>query len=338
VTNRRLILERQPRFIPLSDYGRAAAEIDGLLESMPGVVAVYRIGSVSAPGISDLDRVAVVEKSGRFPTVWGRLSENTRYVAMHSPFLVDVETFVRHRWFAVAEPLELVAGTQFVLEAPPSSELLGAIAGIEGLVVSRLKLAKQLCIGRIKVRPFLCEMHNLRHDLRLMGASAAEAPRAWALTAEVLAVRGGWWDAADHERDGRVIELASSAPIAIDEALARWSSTTAETATVDALPLSTDWANITLASQAIVSMAPQGGGLSPLMGRVSRRAAEFVWRHERHQLALPPAVVSLLSAAAAGADELLAERLEVVQRYKSFLDAQDPGWSSIGLAGIFTSG
>lgn len=328
-----LILERKPRFVPLTDYGRTATEIEALLSSLPGIVAVYRLGSISALGISDVDRIAVVERSGRFPTVWDRLSESTRYVAMHSPFLVDVETFLRHRWFAMPEPLELVNGIELALEEPRSHQLLSQLAGIEGLVVSRLKLAKQLSTGRIKVRPFLCELHNLRHDLRSTGISEAAAPRAWALTAEILAVRDQWWKTADQERDGRVLELASLAPPAIDEALAAFSAVTPHGATGSPLRLSAEWSNVTLTNQPVAKTSFE---LASLAGRVSRRAAELVWRRERHQLALPDAVVSLLCAARAAADEVLAERLAVVRRYAAFMDAQEADWSRLGLARIFT--
>ena len=330
---RSLILERRPKFVTLSDYGQAAKEIDDLLGSLPGVVAVYQLGSVSAPGISDIDRIAVVERSGRFSSVWGRLSASTRYLAMHSPFLVDVETFVRHRWFAVPEPLEAVSGTELALEAPPSHQLLRAIAGIEGLVVSRLKLAKQLSIGRVKVRPFLCALHNLGHDLRLIEVSQAEAPLAWDLTAKILAVRGEWWEMPDHERDGRVLELVYSAPMAIDEALAGYSVAAAESAIATSMRLSAEWKNVTLTNQPLQDAT---FGLANAFSRVSRRAAELAWRRGRYELALPTAVVSLLSAAAAGADALLAERLAVVRHYRGFLDAQDPGWSRIGFATVFT--
>lgn len=330
---RRLILERRPQFVALSDYDKAAKEIDGLLGSLPGIVAVYRLGSVSAPGISDVDRIAVVERSARGPTVWGRMSESTRYVAMHSPFLVDVDTFVRHRWFAMPEPLELVAGTELALEEPPSHQLLRELAGIEGLVVSRLKLAKQLATGRIKVRPFLCELHNLRHDLRLTGISESAAPHAWALTAEILAVRDQWWKTADQERDSRVLELSSLAPLAIEEALAGFSRVTSQTATASPMRLGAEWNNVTLTNEPVQKASFEFAGL---FGRVSRRAAELVWRHERHHLALPNPVVSFLSAARAAADEVLAERLVVVRRYAAFMDTQDTGWSSIGLGRIFS--
>jgi hypothetical protein len=252
---------------------------------------------------------------------------------MHSPFLVDVETFVRHRWFAMPEPLELVVGTELALEEPPAHQLLRELAGIEGLVVSRLKLAKQLFTGRIKVRPFLCELHNVRHGLRLTGISEAVAPRAWTLTTEILAVRDHWWKTADQERDRRVIELASLAPLAIDEALAAFSALSSRAATASPMRLSVEWDNVTLTSQPVEKASFE---LASLFGRVSRKAAELIWRHERHELALPNAVVSLLSAATTAADEVLAERLAVVRRYAAFMDTQDTGWSSIGLARIFT--
>lgn len=291
---------------------------------------------MSAPRISDLDRIAVVEETNRHSAVWNRMSASTRYIAMHSPFLVDVETFARHRWFAMPEPLELVMGTRLAVEEPQSLELLRLVAGIEGLVVSRLKLARQIAIGRVKVRPLLCDLHNVRHDLRLVGISNEEAPRAWALAEEVAAIRGSWWETADEDRDRRVSDLAASAARGIDEALARCPSTSADVPPVPSMSLCAQWGNVTLVIQSTTShVRPMQRLLAGLSGRLSRRAGEMVWSRQRHELCVPHGVVSVLSSAAAGADELMATRLEVVRRYRAFMDRQTPGWSSIGLATIF---
>src|SRR4051794_19503199 len=90
-----LRLTRWPRPISPNEYVSAASELEEALTTVPGAVAVYRFGSIGAPGISDLDRIVVVEDGGPpIPDLWRALSEQTRQVAMHSPFAAPVGGFV----------------------------------------------------------------------------------------------------------------------------------------------------------------------------------------------------------------------------------------------------
>lgn len=333
----RPVLERYPRFVTREAYGSVADEIEGLLATLPGLLAIYRTGSVSAPGISDLDRIAVVERSARLSSIWRRLSEGARYVALHSPFLVDAETFTRHRWFATVEPLELVTGTAAEILEPPKPSAVRVITGVEGLVVSRLKLAKQLAIGRIKVRPLLCELHSVRHDLRLLGLSEQAAPRAWQLAAEIDSLRCDWWTIAEHERDRRVLDLVARGPQALDEALARHVRMSTERPTSASIRLDAEWRNVTLVSASNPTRNTSPSQLSRLIGPISRRAVELVWRQRRHELALPASVIATLSGALNDRDELMAERLRVVRSYSAFMEQQPEGWSSIGFARTFST-
>jgi hypothetical protein len=252
---------------------------------------------------------------------------------MHTPFLADVETFARHRWFALLEPLELVHGTELRVEEPSGNGLLSSLIGIEGLMVTRLKLSKQIHTGRIKVRPFLCELHNVRRDVCLGKVSEDTAPSAWALTREIASLRSEWWGISEVERDRRVIDLAVSAPEAIDEALSACAPLFPGAATGGSFRLEAEWSNVSLRA------TPRRSARKPsrfgLLGRHSRRAAELRWRLTRHELAVSPAVVSLLIAAAAGSENVLLDRLALVRRYRAFMDEQRSGWSSIGLARIF---
>jgi hypothetical protein len=188
-----LRLLRYPLPASLEDYGHAADELDSKLLELPGLVALYGAGAVSAPGISDVDRIAVVDGHRPVPSVWERLSGRTRYLAMHTPFLVDTATFRRHRWFAHLEPLELLHGPEVGLESPPDPGYARRLAGAESLVIMALRLVKQIWTAQVKVRPLLCELHNLRHDLTLGGLGRDRASDAWAVADEVGALRKTWF-------------------------------------------------------------------------------------------------------------------------------------------------
>src|SRR5438128_1095360 len=77
-------LTRDPQPARSREYEDAAAEMEALLLELPGLIAIYRAGSVSVPGISDLDLVCVIEEpNAPLPSLWERLAPRTRELAMH---------------------------------------------------------------------------------------------------------------------------------------------------------------------------------------------------------------------------------------------------------------
>src|SRR3954453_1689184 len=115
-----------------TEYVDAAAVIEAWLVTLPGVTALYALGGLTAPGISDIDRIAVVDRDvGALSSGWDRLSRRERYLAMHTPFLVDVETFRVHRWFAYLHPLTLLWGEALPIDPPPPNDCFPVLIGVE---------------------------------------------------------------------------------------------------------------------------------------------------------------------------------------------------------------
>ena len=137
---------------------------------LPGLIAIYSVGGVSAPGISDLDRVAVVSGTGKVPSIWPRLSEETRALAMHPPFLVDRRTFANHRLIAYLEPAELTAGEAIEVEDPPAPDYIRRVLGAESILLNLVRMLKYRVTGRLKVRAVLCQLQMVRHGLTLAGS------------------------------------------------------------------------------------------------------------------------------------------------------------------------
>lgn len=328
-----------PLEVSPDEYARAAAEIEERLASVPGIVAVYRTGAVSAPGISDIDRVALLERPVSIDSVWPDLSDRTRAIAMHTPFGVDKDTFERHRWFAHLEPLELVSGDN----VPSGDSALGRhglrLLGVEGLVVSLLKLLKQRSAGRLKARPLLCELHALRHSLQLAELTPEIAPAAWQLMDDVTKARQTWFQQRPADREAGVRALASTAPSALLGALEALPA--ADGVSEDApkpLPMSAPWGNVTIVragahtDPAAIFRTPRTAGLTSR----SRRLAELGWRLRSRRLAVPPAALTWLRRPREpDLASLRAERDGMVLRYAAFVDACGGGWSSIGFARSF---
>jgi hypothetical protein len=326
-------LTRFPTLAGEDDYARASAELESRLRELPGVVAVYRTGHISVPGISDLDRIAVVRPGSRVPPIWPRLSTETRALAMHSPFLVDTTTFARHRWFADLEPLDLAWGDHVAVEARPEPAHTELLIAAEALVISLLKLVKQAHVGQVKVRPMLCELNNLRRNLRLAGLEGADAPAAWSLADQITRLREEWWSLAELERPTRFRAVIDQSLPATAEALRALSARMNGDGRNGRLRLSGVWNNVTL--EAGDPTAVWDPGLMWPATAHSARLAEALWRSSKRKITVPNAVISLLQSPP-GYEEVHAERREIVQRFAKFL-ATTEDYSAIGAVGVFVS-
>jgi len=334
LSNDDIVLERLPLPVTAADYERASARIDELLLATPGVVAVYKTGSVSAPGISDVDRIAVTSGAGRVESIWSRLTDRERYVAMHTPFIASSTTFAEHPWYAYVQPLELVAGEDVPLDPPTvDAALISMLLGIEGLVTLRLKLEKQAVTRRIKVRPLLCELNNLRHCLRLVGLDEQSAARAWELSRATTDVRRTWWDRAPDVREATAVELFVAAPVEIDAALGAILPADPDDSETRSLHLRGPWANVVLTAE---KPARDSRRVPRSISRLSTRAAELIWRSRHRDLYVPAAIISALHSVRHGSGTF-ADRRARVARYQGFTGGAGSGWSHLGVAEVFAA-
>jgi hypothetical protein len=332
----RTLLTALPRPATEDEYGHAAAELEGLLIELPGAVAIHRYGSIAAPGISDLDRLVVIADRRPVRDVWSRLSERTRYLAMHTPVLVDSATFARHRWFTDVGTLELVWGHSLEVKRRPLPEYSEPLIAAEALVVTALKLAKLAVTGRVKVRPLLCELRNVRLDLGLAKLERRHAPRAWELVDEIDRLRDEWWSVTEPVRHARLRDVLRGAPDAVHEALrALGERVTKPGEWPQPIRLGAGWHNVTVVPGTGYDGRPTA--LTRIVAR-SRRLGEARWRWRPRSMALPPALVALLTGPPPPEyEDFRAERVALVRRYASVLTAC-PGYSAIGFAPVFLPG
>jgi hypothetical protein len=322
-----------PQRASTSEYDVAAAELESLLSELPGALAVYRFGSVGVPGISDIDRLLVVQTTGPLPDQWKRLSAPTRYLAMHGPFVVDSRTFAYHRWFSDAGPLELAFGTPTEIKACPYPVYSKALIAAEHLVVTLLKLNKLGTTGRAKVRSLLCELNTVRIDLELADLGREAAPQAWQLVDQVATLRDTWWALDELDRTSRVRRVLSIAFSGVWEALATLGAKYIDDEQVQELPLRAEWSRVML-----VPRDSSRSGLSrtrpQLVGR-NRRLGEALWRVVPRRVTVPAAALGLIGGMSrADHSEFKTERTEILRRYDALMVGAS-GYSSLGVARVF---
>lgn len=325
-----------PRASTIEDYARASSELEDALIALPGIVAVYRYGSVTVPGISDLDRVAVVEDSRPVEPIWSSLSGDTRYLAMHTPALVDVSTFLRHRWFAEMSGLERVWGEALRPEERPIPEHSEPLLAAEALIVSAVKLAKLAFTRYVKVRSFLCELRNVELDLRLARIDRPHAPRAWSLADEVEIARNEWWSLSEAGRLTRLDDLVSRAPGAIVDAINAVGEAHGDPSFGGGpIRLGGGWDNVALVPAGAFSERRFRSLVPPVVIERSRRLGEALWRWQSRHVVVPASVIGLVAGeVAAEYTKFQAERTELVTRHAAHL-AGSPGYSGIAMGTVF---
>lgn len=328
MTASKVALTGFPLGATMADYEQAGEELERALSRLPGAIAVYRYGGISAPGISDLDRLVVTEGDRAIPSVWPQLTERTRYLAMHTPVHVDPEAFSRHRWFAELGQPVLVWGTPIRVEERPLRDYSEPLLAGEALVVMALKLLKLSVTGRAKVRPWLCELSNMRLDLELGRIARDDAPGAWALADEVTRLRHDWWNIAETARRTRTRAVLESAAPAVQEALRMLAAPLTDPAPDRRLRLYPPWRNVTLDPGEPASHTPRR--LASLVGQ-SKHLGEARWRLRSRSLQVPPPLIQLLAGPAPEAYmEFRAERNRLIRRHTQFV-ASAPGYSGLRL-------
>jgi hypothetical protein len=332
-------LSSLPSPADLSEYERASDEIVTLLTELPGLIAVYRTGSVSAPGISDLDYIAVVDGRFDLPRIWDRLGPRARYLAMHSPFVADLGAFVRHRWFAAAEPLDRVWGEALVVEERPCQPLSNLVLAAEGLIQGFLRLMKAAVMGRVKVRPTLCMLHAIKYDLQLADLDHEAHLSLWRFVQDVSDVRAQWFELEPDSFETLLKRGLDEFGCAIGALVDRTGDLVSVETTIREMKLGAPWRNVQLKAVAhldTLSAHAPGWSSWPVKHLPSRRAAELAWRLGTWQVKVPPGLFSLLTGNVEPEfQQFVDERRIMVGKYRDFVASRAAGYSMLGNAATF---
>ena len=157
------------RYRDKSIYGRVVKLCIDRWSSIDGIRAIYQIGGVSAPGVSDLDVMLVLDNfPARIELPGG---EDVEFAFMHSPFFCDVELWRSRFFFLVPGGERLLWGEDIGLEKLGKEEmdLLRRLLAYEYLIDTLLSIFYQLKRRRVGWRPILCTLHSLRADFELLG-------------------------------------------------------------------------------------------------------------------------------------------------------------------------
>ena len=88
------IIDR-PKFIPEKDYSIAIKKIVNKLASSPGIHSIYQLGSITHPGISDIDLLVIFEDDYTYTeNPLSNLTKIEKYLFIHSLFGMSKSHFL----------------------------------------------------------------------------------------------------------------------------------------------------------------------------------------------------------------------------------------------------
>jgi len=186
------LLSDFPRIISHSDYDECTVRLIEATLSMKGVLAVYGIGSVSSPGISDLDLVAVFQEDIICDNnVRSALSADDKYLLIHSMYGASANRFLKAQDFTFFQPYKLLAGNDLLPEKLPVPDPSVRLqVTLEYLLKFYISLKLQHAYKLIRIRSILLNAKGSFIDLRYLSPGNPDVEE---FHEELKSIRSKWF-------------------------------------------------------------------------------------------------------------------------------------------------
>ena len=191
----------EPRPIPLSAYERALDRFVHRVSQVPGVLAIYQSGSVSCPGISDIDLIVVVDPSqGPFRTETSVQMEDEVEAVLffHQPIHVNTALMSQIYHLFFVSDLRRVWGEAIDIVEPTHDEeqVLNAVKLVEILIFDISRTFVSLLLAPVyDVRFSLLRINALCHTLRLWSDGGGQLRKEWQEYVDaVMRLRRTWFE------------------------------------------------------------------------------------------------------------------------------------------------
>ncbi|MFM7217725.1 MAG: hypothetical protein ACKO1U_06880 [Bacteroidota bacterium] len=182
-----------PKPAAASLYAEAVQSAVDRIKQIDGLVAVYSIGSVGAPGISDIDLVVVFEDA----TVWKEelrsgMSPFQRNLFVHAAYGTCKSLLLEGQRYTFFKPYKLLHGSDLLYGAnfpEPDGEVRDQVA-LEYLLRFFLSMKMQKAYRQLRVRSLLLNAKGAAIDLLHLSDGDLQVRR---LTDELMALRQQWF-------------------------------------------------------------------------------------------------------------------------------------------------
>jgi hypothetical protein len=187
-------LSDPPRYVPPAGYESAVAEMVERLRQQKGIIAVYSIGGFSAPGISDVDLVAVFEDDCAVSVDYRKQqSSDSGYLFIHSLYGASRSFFLEAQIHSFFRPYRLLAGTDLLagLPEPVASAQIRQQTAFEYLIRLYISLSLQRSYRLLRIRSVLLNANGVGTDIQFLCPGDTQAV---AYLETLNRLRKGWFE------------------------------------------------------------------------------------------------------------------------------------------------
>jgi hypothetical protein len=162
----------KPRYVCIDKYDACIEKIVDYYKTFDEIVSIYQIGSITTPGISDID-ILFVFKNGVIFDIEPRkiLSVEEKYLAVHNFFGIYEQDFSQNSKYQIVQISKLLYGKDIkrkqLLKRDQLIDLEKQL-GLEYLIQFYISLTIQLSYNIIKVRPCLLHIKGIKLDYSLL--------------------------------------------------------------------------------------------------------------------------------------------------------------------------
>jgi hypothetical protein len=190
-----MVNDTQP--ISIEVYEKVVNRYIAFVSAFPIVKAVYQIGSVGAPGVSDLDLVVVVEncydpaQMNQLSVLQPQTDNLIKYLFIHDIYLYDRESFSNFHYTNYCDNLILLYGApQPIVKTDETEKRALFLQIIFDFVSSRLAQFQQFLASRqLSVRGALVRLSSIRHSYKMLNDLGIEDPQIHGFIEKVMDMR-----------------------------------------------------------------------------------------------------------------------------------------------------
>ena len=170
-----------PKYVNPEVYENTVVKIVDLLKKEHSVKAIYRLGNVNHPGISDLDIVVLFKDGSKCslnPVDF--LDSDDKYLLTHQLFGASEDQFKKVMTYSFWDNLKCIWGSPIefgsnqVNHTESELDFYKRQVGLEFLQKNYIELSVQRKYGVIKLRSIIQEIKGIRYDLAFLDVQGLE--------------------------------------------------------------------------------------------------------------------------------------------------------------------
>lgn len=185
-----------PRFVARQEYEEVISDVVDQLSKTDGLKSVYQIGSVSSPGISDIDLLAIFDDNVRYnENPLRNLSDVGRYLFTHGINGMKYSHFEQAKRFTLYHNYVKLWGEDLFNEGHEITndevKTLKVQIAIEFLLENLIARSVEKKYGIFSVRNLLLSVKAIKYDLEFLGVNKG---RLYDLVEKIISWRSLWFE------------------------------------------------------------------------------------------------------------------------------------------------